>query len=31
VIEEEPSVVRVLAVGRKRGNKVIIAGQEVEL
>ena len=28
---EEPNIVRVLAVGRKRGNKVYIAGKEISL
>jgi hypothetical protein len=31
VADDEPNVVRILAVGRKRGNKVVIAGKEVEL
>ena len=31
VADDEPGVVRVLAVGRKRGNKVVIAGLELEL
>ncbi|OCR00399.1 hypothetical protein BCD67_12865 [Oscillatoriales cyanobacterium USR001] len=31
VVALEPNVVRILAVGRKEGNKLIIAGQEVEL
>ncbi len=31
VVSEEPDIVRILAVGRKEGNKLIIAGKEVEL
>src|SRR5262245_3501934 len=31
VPEDEPDVVRILAVGVKRGNKLFIAGEEVEL
>lgn len=31
VVSEEPDVVRILAVGRKEGNKLIIAGKEVDL
>lgn len=31
VVSEESDVVRILAVGKKEGNKLFIAGQEVEL
>jgi mRNA-degrading endonuclease RelE of RelBE toxin-antitoxin system len=31
VVSDEPNVVRILAVGRKRGNKLLIAGKEVQL
>ncbi len=31
VAADEPNVVRVLAVGRKRGNTLLIAGKEIEL
>jgi mRNA-degrading endonuclease RelE of RelBE toxin-antitoxin system len=31
VASEQPDIVHILAVGRKEGNKLIIAGQEVEL
>ncbi|MBD2778782.1 hypothetical protein [Iningainema tapete] len=31
VASEEPDVVRVLAVGRKEGNKLTISSQQVEL
>lgn len=31
VVSEEPDVVRILAVGKKEGNILFIAGQEVEL
>ena len=31
VASEEPNVVRVLAIGQKRGNKLLIAGKEVKL
>src|SRR5690348_11897435 len=31
VASDEPNVVRILAVGRKRGNKVVIDGKELEL
>lgn len=31
VVSEESDVVRILAVGRKEGNRLIIAGEEVEL
>ncbi len=31
VPEDEPDVVRVLAVGEKRGHKLFISGEEVEL
>lgn len=30
VAEDEPSMVRVLAVGRKKGNKVVISGRELD-
>jgi len=31
VVDEEPTVVRVLAVGKKRGNKLFIGGKEIQL
>lgn len=31
VVAEEPNVVRVLAIGEKKGNKLFIAGKEVQL
>jgi mRNA-degrading endonuclease RelE of RelBE toxin-antitoxin system len=31
VVSQESDVVRILAVGRKEGNRLIIAGEEVEL
>ncbi len=31
VIAEEPDVVRILAIGEKKGNKLFIAGKEVKL
>ena len=31
VVSEEPNTVRILAVGQKKGNKLIIAGKEIEL
>ncbi len=31
IVADEPNIVRILAVGEKKGNKVLIAGKEVEL
>jgi mRNA-degrading endonuclease RelE of RelBE toxin-antitoxin system len=31
VVAKEPNVVRVLAIGEKKGNKLFIAGKEVQL
>lgn len=31
VVTDEPDVVRILAVGQKKGSKLLIAGKEVEL
>ncbi|RMI26808.1 MAG: type II toxin-antitoxin system RelE/ParE family toxin [Calditrichaeota bacterium] len=31
VCEDEPDVVRILAVGQKKGNRLIIAGKEIQL
>ena len=31
VVDEEPNLVRILAIGKKEGNKLFIGGQEVSL
>lgn len=31
VAADEPDIVRILAVGQKKGNKLLVAGKEVEL
>jgi mRNA-degrading endonuclease RelE of RelBE toxin-antitoxin system len=31
VASDEPDVVRILAVGQKRGNKILVGNQEIEL